>query len=83
MDYHEVCVHEITLGDVEHPDLYIAEPLINWEKSQMGKWVMSNAIEPPIWHRHQDYNSFGWRYTITAKFRPRDYTYWMLKWSKT
>jgi hypothetical protein len=38
--FSDICVHEFTMGDVEDPDLYAAQPLIEWEKSESGQWVM-------------------------------------------
>ena len=26
-------VHTVSMGDVDDPDLYVAEPLYNWEKT--------------------------------------------------
>lgn len=77
---YNVTVHQFRMGDVEDPDLYAAEPLYNWQQSEMGKWVMKHAIETPMWHRATDYQSFGLRYAITAKLKDKDYTFWQLKW---
>ena len=79
---HNVVVHEFTMGDVEDPDLYAGEPLWNWQESDEGKWIRAHAIETPMWHRIQDYLSFGYKYRITAKLKGRDYTYWQIKWKK-
>lgn len=77
---HKVLVHSFTMGDVDDPDLYAAQPLCDWEKSEEGRWVMAHAIESPIWHRIHDYQIMGYRYGITAKLRGRDYTFWAMKW---
>jgi len=37
-----IVVHEFLMGDVEDPDLYAADPLIKWEQSEIGQWVMKN-----------------------------------------
>ena len=76
--YH-VIVHSFLTGDVEDPDLYAAQPLWEWENSEMGQWVMENAIETPMWNRIVDYNTYGTRYTITAKLKDADHTYFLLK----
>jgi hypothetical protein len=77
---HRVTVHTFLMGDVEDPDLYAAEPLLEWQNSEEGKWVMAHAIASPEWHRIVDYQSFGFRYAIVAKLRGRDYTFWTMKW---
>jgi hypothetical protein len=75
-----VTVHKFRMGDVEDPDLYAAEPLWQWQNTEMGEWVMSNAVQTPSWHRLIDPSSFGWTYTILAELSPKDYTYWWIKW---
>ena len=74
-----VVVHSFTMGDVEDPDLYAATPLIEWEKSEVGKWVMANAVETPSWHRSPDAFHMGYRYQIRAKLRGPALTEWFLK----
>jgi hypothetical protein len=75
-----VTVHKFRMGDVEDPDLYAAEPLWQWQNTEMGAWVMANAVQTPSWHRLIDPSSFGWTYTILAELSPKDYTYWWVKW---
>jgi len=75
----EITVHEFTMGDVEDPDLYAAEPLYNWQKSEQGQWVMKNALETPSWYRMTDHVAFGYKYAIRAKFIGPKITEWYLK----
>jgi hypothetical protein len=78
---HDVTVHRFTMGDVEDPDLYAAEPLIEWQRSEKGSWVMEHAVESPIWQRMADPSSFGYSYIIRARLKDVDYTFYQLKWS--
>lgn len=64
----EMIVHTFTMGDVEDPDLYAAEPLMEWQNSEFGQWVMKNACDVPTWHRYADHMTYGYKYAITAKF---------------
>jgi hypothetical protein len=75
----EVVVHTFTMGDVEDPDLYAAEPLYQWQQSEIGQWVMENAVETPMWHRQADPVSFGYRFSITAKLQGARLTEWLLR----
>lgn len=68
------------IGDVDDPDIYAANPLWEWQKSEMGRWVMAHAIEPPVWHRMTDSLSYGYCYTVVAKLTEQDQTFWTLKW---
>ena len=77
---HKVVVHSFTMGDVEDPEIYAAEPLLKWQNSEEGQWVMAHAIETPIWHRQMDHAILGYRFGITAKLIGRDYTFWVMKW---
>jgi len=78
---HRVVVHTFTVGDVEDPDLYAAEPLYKWEQSEEGQWVMANAVETPIWQRANDIAMYGYRYKIIARLRDKDLTWLKLKYS--
>ncbi len=78
----EIIVHEFSMGDVEDPDLYAAEPLHKWEDSEQGRWIMKNAVETPSWYRIADFTSFGYRYQIRAKLMGPALTEWMLRYGK-
>jgi hypothetical protein len=79
----DVRVHEFTMGDVEDPDLYAAQPLHDWQESESGQWVLAHAVETPFWHRVVNPYSFGWTYYVIARLREQDQTYWALKWQKS
>jgi hypothetical protein len=68
------------MGDVEDPELYAAEPLLNWQNSEMGKWVMEKSVEVPMWHRMHDQFSYGYTFAIEAWLKGADYSFWVLKW---
>lgn len=73
-------VHTVSMGDVDDPDLYVAEPLYNWEKTEVGKWVMENSNPAPTWQRQTDHpHCFGWKYYIVGYFNEQDLTYYNLK----
>ena len=78
-----VVVHRFKMGDVEDPDLYAAQPLWEWQQSEMGQWVMSHAVDQPEWRRHVDASFYSYEYAIVAKLTARDYTFWQLKWGNS
>ena len=78
---HKVVAHRFRMGDVEDPDLYAAQPLYEWQSSEMGKWIMSKAVDTPEWHRQADVSTYGWQYAVVAKLKEADYTFWVLKWA--
>jgi len=77
----EFTVHEFTMGDVEDPEVYAAEPLYAWQISEQGKWVMENAAEQPYWTQ-VDFGYNGYRFQVRAKFKDKKITEWLLR-SKT
>lgn len=79
-EIHTVVVHRFQMSDVEDPDLYAAQPLHEWETSEMGKWIMERAVDTPEWHKQQDWMQFHMHYAVVAKLKDVDYTFWQLKW---
>ena len=74
-----IVVHEFTMGDVEDPDLYAAQPLWEWQQSEEGKWIMEHAVETPMWHRATDEYNYGYKYHISAKLSGARLTEWLLR----
>ena len=67
------------MGDVEDPDLYAAEPIMAWQDSEAGKFVMAHAVEAPYWIRHIDHSSYGYQYRIIARLSESNQTFFRLK----
>jgi hypothetical protein len=81
---HKLIVHRFRMGDVDDPDLYAAQPLWEWQESEMGKWVMARAVDTPEWHRqNHQFLLWGYEYIVVAKLKDTDYTFWQLKWGLT
>ena len=78
--FRDVIVHTIRMGDCEDPDLFVAQPICEWQESDAGRFVMENAVEKPYWHRTNDYHSYGHRYDIVARLSEQNETFWRLKW---
>ena len=72
-------VHTIQLGDVEDPDIMVAHPMWEWQETEEGKWIMEHSRPIPSWNRCVDQNTYGYTYSITAYLKPKDYTFWSLK----
>jgi len=79
-EIHKVVVYKFSVGDVEDPDLYAAQPMWEWQQSDAGKFIMENAIETPEFHRHLDANTLGYKYAITAKLEKKKLSEFYLKW---
>jgi hypothetical protein len=75
----DIVVHEFSMGDVEDPDLYAAQPISEWQNSDAGKFVMAHAVENPYWTRTIDQTSYGYRYAIVARMCESNQTFFRLK----
>jgi hypothetical protein len=79
-EIHKIVVHQFLMGDVEDPDLYAAQPMWDWEKSEQGQFVMKNAVDTPEWHRHIDHTTYGHRYAIVAELESKKLAEFYLRW---
>ncbi len=78
--FRDVCVHSFFLSDVDDPEIYAAEPIMTWQNSDQGQWIMANAQTQPYWIQHTDYNSMGHAFKIMARLSEQNETFWRLKW---
>ena len=75
----EYKVHSIRMGDVEDPDLMVAQPIYEWQQTKAGKYVMKNSAPSPMWNRTSDPDTYGHLYIITAYLTPKQLTFYRLK----
>ena len=78
--FRDVCVHEILMGDVEDPDLFVADPIWKWQQTDAGKFIMEHAVDQPYFTRGIDHHSYGHLYRIVARLSEQNETFWRLKW---
>jgi hypothetical protein len=72
-------VHTIKMSDVDDPDLFVAQPIHEWQQTESGKWIMENSAPAPSWHRNHDIYSYGYTYQIRAYLTHKQLTFWKLK----
>lgn len=73
-----VMFHQFRLGDVEDPEIYAAGPILDWEKTEVGQWVMEHAHDTTF-HINTDPELYGYKVTITGRLEERDEVYYRLK----
>jgi hypothetical protein len=74
-------VYEFPMGDVEDPEIYVAEPLYRWEKeTEQGQWVMEHAVERPVFYIGHCMLTYGYRCRVEAILSDEDATFFQLKW---
>lgn len=76
----KIPVHNFFVSDVDDPDIYAAEPILEWEKSTMGQWVMKHAVSTPKWYSHLNPSTYGYRYVIIAELEMPKITEFYLRW---
>lgn len=76
----ELIVHGFRVSDTEDPEIYAAGPIIDWQNSEKGRWVMEHAIGKPTYTQHIDYNTYGYKYVIKAVLNDEDAMLYRLKW---
>jgi hypothetical protein len=81
-EIHKLVVHRIRMGDVEDPDLMVADPIWRWQQTDAGKFVMEHAVDTPEWHRHVDYQSYGHQYAIVAELDSKKLAEFYMRWGK-
>jgi hypothetical protein len=72
----EVHLKTISLGDCEDPQLYIAFPAIEFEKSPAGKWLFERDIDV-FWRTGMDLR--GYTGMFFANMTEEQRVEWMLK----
>ena len=77
--FRDVLVHEIRMGDVDDPDLFVADPIWHWQQTEAGKFIMEHAAEQPYWTRHVDPMTYGYKYAIMARLSEQNETFYRLK----
>ena len=72
-------VHSFTMGDVDDPDIYAAQPIYEWQQTEAGRWVVANALDKPSWQRQLNHLTYGYQYQIRAHLSPEQITFFELK----
>lgn len=71
-------IHRFLMGDVEDPELYAAQPIWEWQQTDMGQWVMKHCKDPTF-HTYADPVTYGYKILITAYMTDKRYTEFALK----
>lgn len=82
LEIHKVIVHQFTISDTDDPEIYAAEPIMRWQESDSGKFVMAHSITVPVFHKQLSYPTLGYQYAITAELEKRKYSEFLLRFGK-
>jgi len=81
MNTFNTVVFKFSMGDVDDPDIYAAQSIMQWQSTESGKWIMDHALYLPKWERYADPYQHGWTFTVRATLSPENYTFWKLKYA--
>lgn len=81
-EIHRVVVHRFSVSDTDDPEIYAAQPIWEWENSDAGKFVMTNSLTVPVFHKSFDYMTLGCRFAITAELDKKKYSEFLLRFGK-
>lgn len=76
--YERKVVHRFVMGDVEDVEIYMAQPIYDWQQTDHGKWVMEHGKDPQ-YHINADPVSYGYQIVITAHITPKRWTEYVLR----
>jgi hypothetical protein len=76
-----LALHSFRMGDVDDVEIYVAQPIYEWQQTEQGKWCMSNATNL---HYLTGFAPDGWGYriTITGDLEDKLATEYLLRWKQ-
>jgi hypothetical protein len=69
------------MGDVEDPEIYAAEPILKWQSTEQGQWVMSHCADP-AYQIGPDPHYMGYKITLYGDLNDQDAVFHELKWGQ-
>jgi hypothetical protein len=69
------------MGDVDDVEIYVAQPIYEWQQTPQGRWCMANATNL---HYLTGFDPSGWGYriTITGDLDDKLATEYLLRWKQ-
>jgi len=77
----KILVAELRMGDVEDPEIYAAEPILEFERTERGQWLKEHSYEQMTFDILAHPEVWGYGIRIHAWLNDRDLTFYKLKWS--
>jgi len=76
-----VTFHTFSMGDVDDVDIYVTQPIYEWQQTEQGKWVMEHCKDPQYTVGPDDTN-WGHRVRLYGNLEDKDATFFELKWGQ-
>lgn len=78
----KIVFHSFTMGDVDDPEIYAAQPIYEWQQTEHGRWVMDHAHDLTFRCGSKPH-TFGYHVTIRGGLEPKHATEYFLRWNNT
>lgn len=75
----KVLVHKFLMGDNDDPEIYAAVPILDWQRTEFGQWVMEHSNPEPFWTLGFSHQHYGYQVNIIANLSDEDQTFFQLK----
>jgi hypothetical protein len=75
----QITFHTFTMGDVEDPEIYAAQPLWEWQQTEQGQWVIANCTDPQ-YRINADSTGQGHLISVYGVLGDKDAVFYELKW---
>ena len=76
----KITFHQFTMGDVDDLDVYVAQPIWEWQQTDQGQWVMEHA-QDLRYHTSANPATFGYRIRISGDLDDKQATEYFLRWN--
>lgn len=74
-----LALHTFRMGDVDDVEIYVAQPIYEWQQTPAGKWCMEHATNLHYLTGF-DPDYFGYKITITGDLEDQLATEYLLRW---
>ena len=73
-------LHQFRMGDVDDVEIYVAQPIYEWQQTEVGRWCMEHATNLHYLTGF-DPTGFGYKITITGDLDDKLATEFLLRWN--
>jgi len=81
-ELHTVVVHRFKMGETSDPEIAIAVPILEWQKTDPGKFVMQYCVEKPSFHYYLQQYDLRYQCCIIATLEMKRLSEFYLKFDK-
>ena len=73
--------HTFRMGDVEDPEVFVAQPIYEWQQTEKGSWVMAHCPDPQF-RISPDTYAWGHEVNVYGPLEESAAVIFLLKWGE-